>query len=90
MALGKVWLDITPQPLAQARATACKLYQPPPSDNHLRLNDLNILTTNKSAAIRAELPVVDRFGELAPQIDKARADLLAASRLIELSHQLQL
>jgi hypothetical protein len=53
-------------------------------------DDLSILTTNKSAAIRVEVPLVDRFGELAPQINKARAGLLAASRLIELSHQLQL
>ena len=51
---------------------------------------LSILTTNKSAAIRIEVPVVDRFGELAPQIDKARAGLLAATRLVELSHQIQL
>ena len=51
---------------------------------------LNILTTNKSAAIRMEVPLVDRFGELTPQIDKARAGLLAASRLVELSHQIQL
>ena len=51
---------------------------------------LSILTTNKSAAVRMEVPLVDRFGELAPQIDKARAGLLAASKLIELSHQIQL
>ena len=41
-------------------------------------------------AIRIEVPKMDRFGEFAPQIDKARAGLLATSRLIELSHQIQL
>ncbi len=34
--------------------------------------------------------VQGRFGELAPQIDKVRAGLLVVSRLIELSHQIQL
>jgi len=59
--------------------------------NESLLSDgLSILTTHKSAAIRMEVPLVDRFGELAPHIDKARAGLLAASRLIELSHQIQL
>ena len=56
----------------------------------LLVDGLSMLTTGESAAIRIEVPKMDRFGEFAPQIDKARAGLLAASRLIELSHQIQL
>jgi len=56
----------------------------------LLVDGLSMLTTGESAAIRIEVPKMDRFGEFAPQIDTARAGLLAASRLIELSHQIQL
>jgi len=54
------------------------------------VDGLSMLTTGESAGIRIEVPEMNRFGEFAPQIDKARAGLLAASRLIELSHQIQL
>jgi len=56
----------------------------------LLVDGLSMLTTGESAAIRIEVPKMDRFGEFAPQIDKARAGLLAASRLIELSHRIRL
>ena len=56
----------------------------------LLVDGLSMLTTGESAAIRIEVPKMDRFGEFAPQKDRARAGLLAASRLIELSHQIQL
>ena len=56
----------------------------------LLVDGLSMLTTGESAAIRIEVPIMERFGEFAPQIYSARAGLLAASRLIELSHQIQL
>ena len=56
----------------------------------LLVDGLSMLTTGESAAIRIEVPKMDRFGEFTPQIDKARAGLLAASRLIELSHRIRL
>ena len=55
----------------------------------LLVDGLSMLTTGESAAIRIEVPEMNRFGEFAPQIDKARDGLLAVSRLIELSHKIQ-
>ena len=56
----------------------------------LLVDGLSMVMTGESAAIRIGVPKMDRFGEFAPQIDNARTGLLAASRLIELSHQIQL
>ena len=53
------------------------------------VDGLSMLTTGESAAIRIEVPEMNRFGEFAPQIDKAQDGLLAVSRLIELSHKIQ-
>ena len=56
----------------------------------LLVDGLSMLTTGESAAIRIEVPEMNRFGEFEPQKDQARTGLLAVSRLIELSHQIQL
>jgi len=56
----------------------------------LLVDGLLMLKTRESAAIRIGVPKMNRFAEFAPQKDRARNGLLAVSRLIELSHQIQL
>ena len=56
----------------------------------LLVDGLSILTTNKLAAIRKDVPLVDRFAGFQPQIEKVRDGLSAACRLVELSHQIKL
>jgi hypothetical protein len=51
---------------------------------------VTILPTGDSAAIRKDVPMVDRFAGFQAQIEKVRAGLSAASRLVELSHQIKL
>jgi hypothetical protein len=56
----------------------------------LLVDGVSMLTTGESAAIRIVVPQLNRFDEFAPQLDKARSGLLAVSKLIELSHQIQI
>ena len=51
---------------------------------------VTVLPTGNSAAIRIDVPMVDRFAGFQAQIEKVRAGLSAASRLVELSHQVKL
>ena len=51
---------------------------------------VTVLSTGNSAAIRIDVPIVDRFAGFQAQIKKVRAGLSAASRLVELSHQIKL
>ena len=61
------------------------------AENHNLLSeDLTVLRTGKSAAVRIKVSEVDRFAGIEQQRSKAREGLRAASKLLDISYQLKI